>query len=102
MHGFTEKDKELLISINSEHFSQAQLRLIKRINSLLANVLSCEDESEYFETSAELMKKSAELIKLSNFATENKKIPYGNQALEFAIDTLSESINSKDLSSFDN
>lgn len=92
MQGFPNKQKELLLTLKTEDLSPAQLRILKNIHSLLGNVLTCEDESEYFEASSELIKRTAELIKNSSFPLQNKKIPYGEQAVEFAIDNLNESL----------
>jgi hypothetical protein len=88
------KDKDLLIKIDTQELSPTQVRLLKSINSLMTHVLSAEDESEYFETSAELFRKTAELIKQAEFAQKNKEISYGEQAVEFAVDFLSETIRS--------
>ena len=92
MQSLSKKEMELILKMDTEGMSPAQVRLVKSIHSLLAHVLSSEEESEYFETSAELLKKTAELIKQSAFATTNKNMSYGDQAVEFAVDTLNESL----------
>ena len=97
-----QQEKELLMKFKTEELSPPQARLIKTIHSLLATVMTSEDESEYFEASAGLLKKAAELIKISNFAVENKNMSYGDQAVEFAMDTLNETIEENQLSSLDN
>lgn len=102
MQGLTHKEKELLMKIETEGLSTTQVRLVKSIHALLANILVTDEESEYFETSAALLKKTAELIKLANFSQENKNMSYGDQAVEFAVDTLNESIEEAKLSTFDN
>jgi len=92
MQSLSKKQMELILKMDTEGMSPVQVRLVKSIHSLLAHVLSSEEESEYFETSAELMKKTADLIKQSAFATTNKNMSYGDQAVEFAVDTLNESL----------
>lgn len=88
------KDKDLLIKIDTQELTPTQVRLLKSINSLMTHVLSAEEESEYFETSAELLRKTADLIKHAQFAQMNKEISYGEQAVEFAVDFLNEAIRS--------
>lgn len=102
MQTLSRKEKELLMKLNTEGLTSTQVRLVKCIHSLLANVVSSEDESEYFESSAELLRKAAELIKHSNFALENKGMSYGDQAVEFAVDTLNESIDENKIQNLDN
>jgi hypothetical protein len=92
MNSLSQKDKELLIKINVEDLTSDQVRLIKTLNALIANVVCAETEEEYFEMSARLVRKSTELIKKSNFPTQNKEIPYAEQAVEFAVDFLNESL----------
>ena len=94
MDRVAQNDKELLMKFNTEELSPTQARLLKTIHSLLATVVTSEDESEYFEASAGLLKKAAELIKQSNFAIENKSMSYGEQAVEFAVDSLNETMES--------
>ena len=102
MQSFDQKEKELLMKIDTEALSASQLRLVKTIHALMANVLTCDEEGEYFEASAELLKKAAELIKTAQFAQENKAMSYGDQAVEFSVDTLNEAIEEDKLKNFDN
>jgi len=88
------------MKLDTEGLSTAQVKILKNLHSLIANVLTTDDEGEYFEMSAELLKKTSELIKHSNFAVENKNISYGEQAVEFAVDSLNEEI--QDKVNFDN
>lgn len=98
MHAHNQK--ELTMKLDTETLTPAQVKILKSMHSLIANVLTTDDESEYFETSAELLKKATELIKHSQFATENKNMSYGEQAVEYAVDTLNEGI--QDKMNFDN
>ena len=102
MQGLSHKEKELLMKIDTEELSTAQVRLVKNIHALLANVLASDEEGEYFETSAELLKKTAELIKHANFSIQNTNMSYGDQAVEFAVDSLNETIEDNKLNNFDN
>jgi hypothetical protein len=73
MHDLTTK-KELHIKIDTEELNPTQIRLLKSVTSLLGHVLTADEESEYFNASADLLKKVAEVIKHSDFANQNKKI----------------------------
>lgn len=102
MRDLNSNKKELQVKMNTEDLNPTQIRLIKSINALMAHVIVSDDENEYFETSADLMKKVAELIKHSNFSENNKTIEYGDQAIEFAIDFLHESMNGNKIHNIDN
>jgi hypothetical protein len=102
MHGLKNTSKDLTISFNVDELSPTQVRLLKNINSLLVQVMTSEDEAEYFEMSAELMKKAAEVIKQSTFSETKSSIDYGTQAVEYAMDFLNESLDQKKIQNFDN
>ncbi len=102
MHNLTAKEKELLLKLETEGLTPTQVRLFKTIHSLLANVLTTEDESEYFESSANLLKKTAEIIKHSSFAVHHKEMAYGDQAVEFAVDSLNECLDENKVQNLDN
>ena len=91
MQNHIQKEKELVIKLNIEELTPAQIRLLKSVNTLLVHTLAAEDEAEYFDASAQLLRKTAELIKKAAFAEENKYMAFGDQAVEFAVDALSES-----------
>ena len=102
MQSLSQKNNELLLKVNTEELTPTQVRLIKTIHSLLANVIAADEESEFFEASSELMKKTAEAIKHSTFATEHKQMAYGDQAVEFAVDTLNECMDENKIQNLDN
>jgi hypothetical protein len=102
MHNLRTDKKEINLKINAEDLTPTQVRLIKTVTSLLTHVLTADEENEYFETSAELMKKVAETIKHADFANKNKELPYGIQAVEFAVDFLNESIDQNKIHNLDN
>ena len=102
MQDLGTNNKELIIKINVEELTPTQVRLLKSVTSLLTHVMSSDEESEYFEMSSELMKKVAETIKHADFANKNKEMAYGDQAVEFAIDFLNDSMDCKKIHNIDN
>ncbi len=102
MHSLSPKNTELHIKLNTEELDSTQVRLLKSVNGLMSQVLTAEDESEYFELSAELVRKVAEVIKHSQFAAKNNDMSYGQQAVEFAVDFLNESLDQNKLGNIDN
>ena len=102
MQDLRATQKELLIKFNVEELTPTQVRLLKTVTSLLTNVLASEDESEYFDMSSQLLKKVAEVIKHADFATNNSNMSYGDQAIEFAIDFLNESLDQNKIHNIDN
>ena len=102
MQHLTKKEHELLIKLNVEEMTPRQVRLVKNITSLLTSVVSADEESEFFDSSSELFKKVAELVKHSQFAESNRKINYGEQAVEFSIENLNETLAASNLHNIDN
>jgi hypothetical protein len=102
MENLVKKEKELQISLNTEELTGTQIRLIKTMNALMSQLLTAEDESEYFELSSELLKRAAEIIKHAHFTQQNSKLNYGEQAVEFALDFLNESLMNNKLDNIDN
>ncbi len=102
MHQLGKKENELNIKLNVEEMTPTQVRLIKNITSLLTSVVSSDEEAEFFDSSSELFKKVAELVKHSQFAETNRKINYGEQAVEYSIDNLNETLNGQSLHNIDN
>jgi hypothetical protein len=102
MHNLSLKPEQIVLKVDTEGLSPVQVRLIKTIHSLMANVLATDEEDEYFQTSAALMQKTAEMIKHASFAVENGNIDYGTQAVEFAVDSLNESIDEDKIQNLDN
>lgn len=102
MQSLSRKEKELLLKMDTEGLTSTQVRLVKSVHALLAHVLASDEEGEYFDASAELLRKTAELIKHANFATENKRMAYGTQAVEFAVDFLNDSLDENKIQNIDN
>ena len=100
--GAGKSEKELVIKLSTEELSANQVRLLKSINSLLTHVLTADEEGEFFEASAELMKQVATVINQSNFPTTHKGYDYGTQAVEYSVDFLSETLEEKSLLNIDN
>jgi hypothetical protein len=102
MQNLSKKEFELVLKLNSNDMSPTQVRLVKSIHALLANVLSSEEEGEYFEASSELLTKTAEFIKHCDFAKTHKNISYGDQAVEFALDKIYELLDENKIQNLDN
>ncbi len=102
MHQLSKKEQELLIKLNVEEMTSTQVRLLKNITSLLTSVVSADEEAEYFDSSSELFKKVAELVRHSQFAEANRKINYGEQAVEYSIENLNETLDGQSLRNIDN
>ena len=93
------KQEIMNIDFDTTELNSQQIRLVKTINSMLSHVLTTDEESEYFDGSAELMKMVASAVKQSNFTTEwanDESIPYATQALEFCVDIVSDQIHNGD------
>lgn len=102
---FVTKEKNLNFSFNTEELSPAQIRLIKTLMSHLMNTITTDEEPEFFEGSAEIMKICAALIQHSNFSERFKKVskvPYAEQALEYSVDLLQEHMQNAKVTNFDN
>lgn len=98
------KKEELILKLETSELDPHQVRSLKALHVVLASVVTAEDEAEYFEGAAELMKLCAAIIKQSHF-TETAKaegINYGDQAVEFAIDSVNEAMNESKVINFDN
>lgn len=98
-------NQELHIALDAQELNSQQKRLIKSVTTLLAHVMTTDDEGDYFDSSSELMKLIAGAIKQANFTSiwrENTEIPYATQALEFCLDNLTEEMQSEDLIRYDN
>ncbi len=84
---------DLVFKVDTRDMSPAQVRLLKQIQTLLIHTLTAEEESEYFEASAQLLRQTAQLIKHSHFPEVNRAaIPYAEQAVEYAMEALGETM----------
>ena len=104
MTNFDSNKNILQIEIKTKGLDSTQIRLIKSLNTLLGHVLTTTEESEYFDSSAELMRMCASLIKQSNFTQNDQEngIPYAEQALEFSMDRVYDQICHQKIIIFDN
>lgn len=99
------EQEKLIITIDVKELNSNQIRLLKTINSLITHVMSTEDETEYFNGGQELMKLIANVIKTANFNNLeglDSSIAYGQQALEFSIDSLVDLVQSGKFLNYDN
>ena len=98
------RKKEGVLEIDIKGWGEAQIRLVKSLNTLLKSVAASQNEVEFFEASAEALRACASLIKQSQFP-ENEGlsggIPYAEQALEYSIDTLQEYVSSSKVVRYD-
>lgn len=86
------QETQLSLSYDITELSPAQVRLLRRIHATLADLITTDDEGDFFEGSADLMRICAHLIKQSHF-TDIKKgdpIAYAEQAIEYSMDSLRE------------
>ncbi len=97
-----ENHGKLTIDIDTSELTQAQLRAIKTINMLMAHIVTTDEEADYFDGTAEVMRICASLVKQSHFCQKNSSIPYGDQAIEFAIESLTELMESSSVIKYDN
>lgn len=98
-------NKTMNLEIETTELDSAQIRLIKKINLMLSNMMVTDEESEYFNSSSELLKLVAQSVKDANFSkfwSENSSIKYADQALEYGVDSLSEDLSAQNLAGFDN
>ena len=104
MAKFKQQKNKLIMELDTTELSDQQVRLIKQIHTWLAHVCSTESESEYFNSSAELMRLFASAIKQARFGEshKNSSIPYTTQALEFSLDIIGEHIEKQRLIQYDN
>jgi hypothetical protein len=94
---------DLILRVETHDLTPKQVRLLKHAHTLLVHVLVSEDEDEYFEASAQLLKQAVQLIKHSNFPEEAKSaIPYGDQAIEYAVEELNVLLASRGQLNIDN
>ena len=98
------KEQKIFIEVDTTEMTAAQVRMLKTLNSLISHVLVTENEGEFFDNAAEVMRMAASLIKQSNFTTDMKgnDIPYAEQVLEFSIDVLQEHMSQAKVVSYDN
>ena len=97
-------NNQLKIEIDTTDLKPQQIRLLRTVNALLTHVTKTDEEAEFFEASAQLMKQIASLIKQSTFIERSgaDPIPYAEQALEYSLDNLVDMIHGDDVISFDN
>lgn len=99
------KENKIKIEIDGSELTPNQVRLIRSINTMLAHVLTTENEEEYFEGSAEFMRMCASLIKQAHFSNQLRdaqNIPYAQQALEYSMDVLQEYVINSKVVTYDN
>jgi hypothetical protein len=90
------------LEVKTEDLNPQQIRLLKSINSMLTHIMTTKEEDEYFDGSSELLRLVASAVKKANFCKTDNEIEYGQQALEFCVDTLSDQVYEENLIKYDN
>ena len=94
--------KKKSLEIKIEDLNPQQVRLLKSINSMLTHIMTTKEEDEYFDGSSELLRLVASAIKKANFSKTDENIKYGQQALEFCVDTLTDQVYEENVIKYDN
>lgn len=85
-------NKNLNLAIDTTELNELQVRLIKRVVSMLDHTMHTDEEADYFESSAELLRIVAQAVKFANFTKGHKEIEFGEQALQYCVDRLADQI----------
>lgn len=99
------EQKKMHVEFDTTELNTQQIRLLKSICTMLNHILTTDDEADYFDGSAELMRMVASAVKQANFTTEwceNSDIPYAEQALEFCMDMIADQMHEGDVTNYDN
>lgn len=103
MQTFKQGENNLQIHVDTKELKENQVRLIKTVNALLTDLMTTDEEGQFFENTSEIMRTIATAVKYSNFARANiGAIPYAEQALEYSIDTLTDEIHEAKFVRYDN
>ena len=89
------------LELETSELNELQVRLIKRAVALINHVNLTDEEPEYFETSSELLRVVAQIIRFSNINKPGTDVEFADQALEFCVDRLADQIYQNDLVKFD-
>jgi len=97
-------NNKVTMELDTAELTPAQVRTLKTINTLLAQLAKTTIESEFFENSAEVMRLCASIVQQANFpmAHKGEKIPYAHQALEYALDVVQEQMMKAKIVNYDN
>lgn len=103
MSEIKSEGNKIIINFDESKLSPAQVRLIKSLNALLLQNMTTQNESEFFDTCAEMMRVCAGMINQSTFPKEAEgEIPYAKQAIEYSIDILQEHVEENTVVRYDN
>ena len=100
-----KKETDIQFRFDPKGLTPDQVRLLRSINTMLAHLLTTDEEEEFFEGSAELLRMCASIIKQSRITERMKSetsIPYADQALEYSMDMLQEYMTAKKVVIYDN
>jgi len=103
---FSQKTKQnkIIVEIETNDLSPANVRLMKSLNTLLYQLLTTAEEPEFFKGAAEALRTCASLIQQSKFTElhSSSDIPYAQQALEYSMDILQEQLVNAKVVRYDN
>ena len=103
--GAVKHKNKTFLEIDTTKLSAAHIRQIKTLNALFSHMLATADESEFFKSSAEIMRMCGSLIQQANFPQNiqaDSSIPYAKQALEYSLEILHDQISCSKVVSYDN
>ena len=92
------------LAIDTSGLGAAQIRLLNSLCHNLRHTLTVENETEYFNGCAEVLRTCAALIQQARFGlvAGNPETPYSDQALEYSIEILQEYMEESKLIVYDN
>jgi len=93
---------KLTVSFDTTGIPLPQQRLIKSLAATLVNVMGTDNEGEFFEGSAELLRLVASVIQQAKFCSQKTDIPYASQAVEYGVDVLQEHLSNSKVLKYDN
>ena len=101
------KNNKSKTTFTIEHgdLSPEQLRLTKSLITELITLIETNNEDQFFQSSAELMRLISSAIEFSSFVDYQKNvstIPFSKQAIEYSIDVLAEFIEQNKHIQYDN
>ena len=102
---FLDTDHQLTLKIDTSELNAVQIRNLKSLTSAALRAMVANDETEYFEASAEVMNICASIIRQANFAQnlrDGDNIHYAEQAVAYSMDILEEHLGQKKNITYDN
>jgi hypothetical protein len=104
MEEHMSSEKNLTVEFETTNLTSDQIRMIRTVCTILMQVVGTDEESEFFEESAELLRKCAALITESKYgkASRDGEIPYATQAIEYSLEILQDYLSESKVVAYDN